>query len=255
MITLPFPSRIQVLAFGETSYVTNEQLERNEGMLFDGSIYFRRTVKGVPKRAVVSFAHFGGHAGFQAPYSVLDASKIGLDNTLYLSLQDPFFIQGSYLLSDNFGNDPKPRIAKTISNELKAFGLTAAETTFLGSSKGAATALIMAQVFPPKTLLLCSLTTDLNGPIRNSRYSHLGVALDYYGVGYPDTAELLFATAESKDVHWLYSTKDATSTRGNEKKSAAKLHKYAFDQSHGEIIGNNFEFMAKIILSAEETES
>lgn len=246
-ITLPAAGQFTELSYNEHPYMTEEQRERNRGMLFDGETFYRRTVKGIPKRAVVSFAHFGGHAGFPAPYSLLDASKVGLDDTLYLSFQDPFFVQGSYLLSNNVGQDPKPQIAATIAQEIEAFGISADDVTFFGSSKGAATALIMGQVFPAGRFVLCSLTTDLTQPIRNSRYSHLGQALDFYGVPYPDTAELLFSTAQDREVQWLYSTRDPESTRGNEKRDAPHLVKRPFNLAHGEVVGQNFDLIADIV--------
>ena|GEM_PF-4668327 len=245
-LTLPFPASVSELSCGPDSYMSSEQKEKN-GSLIGHDTPYLKSVRGNPKRAVITFPHYKGHGGWPAPFPVFDGEKLGLDDCLYLSFQDPYFHLGSYLLSDNFGADPKPGVLNSIRGELKSYGLKESDVSLFGASKGAATALMVSEYLEGNQLVVCSLSTDLDVPIRKSLYSHLGTALDYYGITYPSTIDLLLSEAEKKDVHWFYSIGDDAANCGNEVREARYLSKYPSPVEHARVAVTNLPKIADLV--------
>lgn len=250
-LTIPCAGTVTELSYGHDSYMRAEQKQANRTLINRGTPYMR-SVKGTPRRAVVTFAHFKGHGGWASPYPVFNGEKLELNDCLYLSFQDPYFHLGSYLLSDNYGNDPKPGVVQAIRDELSIFGLDESAATLLGASKGAATALMVSERLSGNQLVLCSLSTDLDFPVRKSRYAHIGVALDFYGVTYPKIIDLLLSEASSKDTHWFYSVGDDAANRGNESRIAPFLTKYASESEHARVIVDNLPRIASIVDSFKQ---
>lgn len=246
-IEVPFPCTVEELSFGESEYMSPEQTHLNTALDSETGIPFRRGARGVPRHLVVSFPHFKGQGGWPAPYTVLNAESVDINNCAFLSFQDPHFHLGSYLLSDNHGHDPKPTVERIIRNELERFSLDDSSLTILGASKGAATAVMMSEYFTAKQLIVCSLSTNLDIPIRKSRYSHIGVALDYYGVSYPDMMECLLAEAAKKETHWFYAVGDHASNQGNESATADRLTSYPVESGHSQVLGESMTTINRII--------
>lgn len=250
-VKIPIPASYSELSYSYAPFISKEQEQLNRGLVNNGTTPFKRVIRGTPKHMVVTLPHFKGQGGWPAPYAVLDGSKLDLDNCLYLSFQDPYFHLGSYLLSDNQGHDPKPGIVATIRDELSLYGISEESLTILGASKGASAALMISEYFTANQLIVCSLSTDLDFPIRKSQYSHIGVALDYYGVKYPNTMELLLSEAATKDTHWFYAVGDDSANRGNETKSAARLSKYPCEVDHAQVVSTNYGRISEIIATRQ----
>lgn len=247
--TLIFPTqgKYTELSFGGESYFTEEQARLNRNLDTSSGTPYISATRGKPRRAVVTFPHFKGQGGWPAPFSILNGEQLELDDCLYLSFQDPYFNLGSYLLSDNHGNDPKPGVVQAIRKELAAHGLTEDSLTILGSSKGAATSVMVSEYFERNNLIVCSLSTNLDVPIRQSKYNHIGVALDFFGVSYPSTISLLLSEAEKKRTHWFYSLNDFASNQGNETKQARHLTKHACESGHSNVLSDNLPLIGQVI--------
>ena len=246
-LNVPFPHKMTELAFGEDLYVTEEQRLLNVGMTSFKNVSYRVSVRGFPRRAVVTFPHYKGVGGWPAPYALLDGSRLELEDTLYISFQDPYWTMGTYFLSDSYGSDPVPAAEEAIRQQLTKHGLTSDKCTFLGSSKGANIAALVSSRFSDGRLVLCAYSTDLEYRIRNTHYSHLGTMLDRFAISIPDTLEILTNEASAKETHWFYSIGDDLANRGNENIEVEYLTSHPCAQSHSRVMLDNWDSIRSLI--------
>lgn len=241
------PHKLTILSENDKPYMTELQKELNTSLISYKNLNYKREVVGIPTKAIISFPHFRGHAGFEAPYAVLDSHKLGIDNCLHLCFQDPFLTGGGYYLTDSFGDSPVPTAVEIINLELASFGLTSANVTFLGLSKGGCIANLISSHFSNNQLIVAALQTDIAHFLKNTPYQHVGEAFDYLEVKIPDMAEILFEQARFKDVHWFYAENDDTSNCGYENYSGSKLNLYANTVGHSDVYPHNSDRIATLI--------
>lgn len=238
---------VTTLASGNAVFHTAEQQRMDVGLEAVGPLRYKKEVRGVPTSAVITFPHFKGHGGFPAPYTLLDGAQYDFDDTLYLSFQDSFLTAGSYFLCGNHGEDPMDDVVRTIKTELARYGIDESATTFLGSSKGANSAALASSHFAGNELIVCAYATDLEHFLKSTDYAYLADYLGFMGKDIPDYDALLFGQAAEKDVHWLYSTIDEVSNRGNETRTAQHLSKHACPQAHPDVIGSNKGLLLQLL--------
>lgn len=224
---------LETLSLGDFDYQTPEQRNLNQTMTQKNGISYRVSVQGDPNYAIVQFPAYRGDRGWITPYGVNDASRFDLQNTLYISFQDPYFSAGSYFLSDNYGNNPLPAAISLIDNELNKYEIPESSMTLIGSSKGANIAAIASQFFSDNQLILSGYAMDLKAWITHGGQAHLDSALDYYGIEYPDAGRIFRDESEIKETHWFYSKSDAIANQGMEQYQATNLTSYASDEPHG----------------------
>jgi len=237
------------LAFGGGSYLPPLQRKLNKGLARDRNVTYRVKAVGTPRHAIVTFPHFKRRGGPEAPYPILDAGKFVFDNTVYISFQDPYLAQGSYFLTDNYGNDPVVTAASVIRRELSKYGLDDCNATFVGSSKGANIAALVSSYFRSNQLIVCAYSTELEYRLRNSHFVHLATALDFFGIGIPDSLEILKAEASRKETHWFYSVGDEMANRGHENTKASNLTSYPSNVGHSAVILDNWQKIHSLIHS------
>lgn len=249
--TIDFPGEYEVeeLSSSNEPYFTPVQIQLNKSLSTDEGLNYRVEVRGTPRRAIISGPQYAGDSGPAAPYAMLRAERFDLDDTLYISFQDPFFSHGSYLLSDNYGKNPLPKAVSIIKESLKKHGLTSEQATFVGASKGANIAAMLSQHFSDNQLIVCAYAMDLEYWIRNTGMAHIGMTLDSLNVDIPDSLSLLQKEADTKETHWFYSQNDPKSNRGLEETfTAKKLKKYSCPEAHGAILLERWEEIKKLIL-------
>jgi len=241
--TIKFNSwcQVNVLSYSDDFFLTDQQETLNAGIIADGLARYKKEVCGVPTSAIISFPHFKGPGGHEAPYTLLDGAQYGFDNTLHLSFQDAYLSSGSYFLSGNHGEDPMPDVVRVIEKELALHGLQASDATFLGSSKGSNSAALASSFFSGNELIVCAYATDLDHFLGKTLYAFVAEQLRFFGKETPDFNELLFGQAEHKDVHWFYSTSDEVSNCGNETRNAGRLTKHAIEEPHSKVLASSQE--------------
>lgn len=222
-----------VLSANNDTFITQDQLELNKTLVSEKNVSYRVSSRGTPKHAVISFPAYRGNRGWAAPYGVLRGERFDLDDTLYISFQDPYLTAGSYFLSDSYGNDPVPAAVEVISRTLAKHSLTPEQSTFVGASKGSNIAALVSRHFDGNQLILCNYSVDIQCRIHRTGMSHLETALSYFGIEYPDAFEILDQEASRKEPHWLYSVGDDISNKGMETFTAEYLTTYASEEPHG----------------------
>lgn len=237
------------LALGEGSYLPPLQRELNKGLARDRNVIYQVKVVGTPRHAIITFPHFKGRGGPKAPYPILNAGKFQFDNTLFISFQDPYLAFGSYFLTDNYGNDPVATAVSVIRRILSKYGLNDSNASFVGSSKGANIAALVSSHFDSNQLILCAYSTELEYRLRNSHFVHLATALDYFGIGIPDSLEILKSESSRKETHWFYSIGDDLANRGHEGTTGAYLTSYPSESSHSAVILDNWQNIHDLIFS------
>lgn len=252
IIKVGFDHIFTELSIGGGVFLTDEQFRLNQGLARDRSVTYRVSVRGTPKRAIVTFPHYKGVGGWPAPYAILDSRKFDLDDTLYVSFQEPYFTMGSYFLSDNYGNDPAPIAASVIARLLQSHSLTAREATFLGSSKGANIAAAVSKYFDYNQLILCAYSTDLEYRILNTDYIHLATSLENFSIGFPDTLALLKEESNRKETHWFYSVEDQLANRGNEGLKARRLTSHPCSEEHSEVVTGQWDNIRELIIEKKK---
>ncbi|APT94571.1 hypothetical protein CSTAT_04225 [Corynebacterium stationis] len=241
------PSAFTVLAANDEVFMTPEQRKLNQNLVTESNVTFRISTRGTPKHAVVSFPAYRGNRGWAAPYGVLRAERFDLDDTLYISFQDPYLTAGSYFLSDSFGNDPVPAAVEVINRALNDYSLTAEQATFVGASKGSNIAALVSQHFDGNQLILCNYSMDIQYRIHRTGMSHLESALGYFGIEYPDAFKIFAQESSRKETHWLYSEDDEISNRGKEQYSAEFLTTYASKEPHGKMFLTEWDRITAIV--------
>lgn len=238
-----------ILSASDSVYMTTEQQELNKALVSENNVSYRVSYRGTPRHAIISFPAYRGDRGFAAPYGVLRSERFDMDDTLYISFQDPYFTAGSYFLSDNFGNDPVPTAVDIISRTLAEHSLTAQQATFVGSSKGANIAALVSQHFDGNQLILCNYSVDIQYRIQRTGMSCLEPALAYFGIKYPDAFEILAEESSRKETHWLYSTNDDISNKGMETFTAEFLTTYPSEEPHGGVLYKEWDIVRQLILN------
>lgn len=241
------PCSLKELSWGNSEFESNLQRSISEPLTVSGSVRYRVRVNGTPTHAVVMFPPYRGNRGFEAPYGVVPAEKFEFDDCLFISFQDPYFANGSYMLSDNQGGDPLPQVGEIIANEATKFGLSGTEMTFIGSSKGANIAAIVSEDFEGNQLVLSGYATDLVKWVAHNGQASLIPALDYFGKSLPDALAILKREAERKEVHWFYSVDDVIANSGNEGLTSPNLVTYPCEEPHGSLFKHRWEDFADII--------
>lgn len=234
-------------SFGKESFQHPEQETLNFGMQSEGPLSFKVKTIGVPRRAVITFPQHRGFGGWLAPYAVFHGEKLGIDDCLYISFQEPYLTSGSYFLVDNEGNDPIPAALRVINRELHRYGLTGENATLIGSSKGANIAALVSRHFQNNQLILCNYSVDLNYRLRNNFLSYLADTFDLLDIKIPDALEILKMEAERKETHWLYTVGDSLANQGYESLTARRLTTYPCKESHGLILRGKWELIISLI--------
>lgn len=235
------------LAAGGKVYLTPAQAKLNASLAKDRNVTYRVSTRGTPRRAIVTFPHYKGVGGWQAPYAILDGRKLDLDDTLYISFQEPYLTMGSYYLSDNSGGDPVPTAVSVIRRILEKYGLDDNHVTFLGSSKGANIAAMVSQHFEDNQLILCSYSNDIEYRVRNTDYSHLAMTLDRLDIGFPDSLEILRNESNRKETHWFFAIGDHLAIQGQEDLTASNLRVYPSTESHSRVITGKWNSIRELI--------
>lgn len=236
-----------VLSASDDVFMTPDQIARNKSLISEKNVSYRVSSRGTPQHAIISFPAYRGDRGWAAPYGVLRAERFDLDDTLYISFQDPYLTAGSYFLSDSYGNDPVPAAVEVISRTLAEYSLTADRATFMGASKGSNIAALVSQHFEGNQLVLCNYSVDIQYRIHRTGMSHLETALDYFGIEYPDAFEILAREASRKETHWLYSIGDDISNKGMETYTAEYLTTYASEEPHGKLFLAEWDIVQKVV--------
>ncbi|PCC37223.1 hypothetical protein CIK74_01810 [Glutamicibacter sp. BW77] len=247
IVSMALPHTLTVLSVGADKYVTPLQERLDANACNENNVRYRIGVQGKPKRAVITFAHYKGFGGWPAPYTVLDATKLALADTLYISVQDPYFTAGSYFISDDYGNDPVPAIVAVISRTLEEYGLSSSDVTILGSSKGANIAGLVSQFFEDNQLILCAYSMDIEYRVRNTPFRHLASALDFLGVSFPDALSVFQKEARRKETHWFYAIRDDLANQGQEYMTADQLTTYPSQASHSNVIVEHWDEIRTLI--------
>lgn len=235
------------LSLADEIYMTEDQIDSNQSLTNDRNVSYRITVAGTPRQAIVTFPAYRGDRGWSAPYGVLRAERFQMDNTLYISFQDPYFTAGSYFLSDNFGNDPLPTAVEVIKETLENFSLSGEDTTFVGASKGANIAALVSRYFENNQLILCNYAVDIGHWVKNTGLSHLDVALKFYDRTYPDALSILRSESSQKETHWLYSIGDDIANKGSEQLVGRHLTTYASSEPHGTVLLREWDTILDIV--------
>lgn len=235
------------LALGGASYLPPLQRKLNRGLARDRNVTYQVKVVGDPRHAIITFPHFKGRGGPEAPYPILNAGKFQFDNTVFISFQDPYLALGSYFLTDNYGKDPVTTAVSVIRRILSKFGLNDSNASFVGSSKGANIAALVSSHFDSNQLILCAYSTELEYRLRNSHFVHLATALDFFGIRIPDSLEILKAEASRKEAHWFYSIGDDMANRGHEDTKALNLTSYPSEVGHSAVILDNWQNIHNLI--------
>lgn len=243
----PVEHSIQDLSFQESAYETAATKAFSSQLKDRSGVRYRSTVVQRPKRAVVMFPAYRGDRGWENAHGVMPVEKFGFEETLYLSFQDPYFVNGSYFLSDNYGKSPLPIAVAIIQNELDAWGLLASDMSLVGSSKGANIAAMISQYFKDNQLIVCGYANNIARWVAHNGQACLTSALDYYNISYPDAAEILFSEAENKETHWFYSTRDHLANDGCETRTAKHLVKHACHESHGELFRSRWDSVSALV--------
>lgn len=206
-----------------------------------------------PKHAIITIPHLKRRGGPNAPYPILDGARFDLEDTVYISFQDTYLSFDSYFLTDNYGGNPVPTAADVVNRILNQYGLDDSNATLVGSSKGANIVASVSRHFDNTQLIVCTYSTDLEYRIRNSHYSHLATALNYFGLEFPDSLDILANEGTRKETHWFYSVEDHLANMGNEGVDYPRLHKYACDVDHSNVIVDNWNRIKGLICSFRDS--
>lgn len=239
----PGPQVREELSFGKDPFTTLEQedYDDNQQLTSEGDVKFRVVVRGEPTHAIVMFPPYRGNRGFAAPYGVVAAEKFGFDDCLYISFQDPYFANGSYMLATNSGLDPRQQIVGIIRKYLASYSLSDSEVTMIGSSKGANIAALISPYFDDNQLILSGYATDIRGWVAHNGQASLISSLDYYGIDFPDALSLLRFEGSRKETHWFYSVGDDLANGGHEDLSEPNLLSYACQEPHGTLFRDRWD--------------
>lgn len=243
------PFTLNELSWGNSEFESDLQRSISEPLTVYGSVRYRVRVNGTPTHAVVMFPPYRGNRGFEAPYGVVPAEKFAFDDCLFISFQDPYFANGSYMLSDNRGGDPVPEAVAAINREIQRFGLTGADVTLIGSSKGANIAALISECLDGNQLILSGYATDLPRWVAHNGQASLIPALDYFGKSLPDALAVLEREAQRKEVHWFYSVGDDIANCGNEGLQAPTLSTYPCPEPHGSLFRDRWSHFRELIVS------
>lgn len=241
--------QINLLESSTHPRLSAEQKRRNEGLTSECGIVYKAHSKGVPRRAVIAFPQHRGFGGWATPYPILSAEKFELNNTLYISFQDPYLSSGSYFLSDNYGASPVSRVIDIIRRYLTLYGLRDSQCTFIGSSKGANIAAMISQHFSDNQLLLFAYSTDLVFRFQNNFLRHLLSTFRAFNVEIPDALDILRQEATRKETHWFFSIGDTLANRGCEGIKEKHLRTYGSLETHGNVLRGNWDLARSLILS------
>jgi len=205
-------------------YLTNEQIDLNKDLQQEGSIFYRLKEVGKPQLLIILFPHFKGPGGYAAPYSVLDGSNFSLTDVAYLSFQDCYLTQGSYVLIDNQGQQLDNKIVNIIKKCQQKLDLTESNLVFLGSSKGANIAIRISHYFQNNHLIACVPAMNLSLFLEKSAYSFVGNQLQLTYPAYKefDYADSFKEQSKVKKCLWLYSDEDEICNYGNERDISLK---------------------------------
>jgi hypothetical protein len=234
-------------SFGDTAYFHPDQIAANTNLETEGNVSFKVVYHDTPRRAVITFPQHRGFGGWKAPYSVFHGEKLGIEDCLYISFQEPYLTSGSYFLSDNEGKDPVPNALNIIRRELDKHALAEDNVTLIGASKGANIAAMISQHLNGNQLILGNYSMDLNYRLRNNFLSYLAQTLDLLEIGIPDALDILSQESTAKETHWLYSIGDDLANRGHETLRRPQLNTYACEAPHGEVLRRNWDFIKSLI--------
>lgn len=218
---------------GGGGYLTNEQIDLNKDLQQEGSIFYRLKEVGKPQLLIILFPHFKGPGGYAAPYSVLDGSNFSLTDVAYLSFQDCYLTQGSYMLIDNQGQQLDNKIVNIIKKYQQKLGLTESNLVFLGSSKGANIAIRISHYFQKNHLIACVPAMNLSLFLEKSAYSFVGNQLQLTYPAYKefDYADSFKEQSKVKKCLWLYSDEDEICNYGNERDISLNKSRYSVQYS------------------------
>ncbi|MGP5704064.1 hypothetical protein [Glutamicibacter arilaitensis] len=202
------------LSAGGQLFLTESQTSANRGIIRDRNVRYQVSVKGHPKRAIITFPAGKGAGGWEIPYPILSANSIDVDNAVYISFQDSYLTAGSYFICDNYGNSPSDTVQDIILRTLDKYRVPRERSYFLGSGKGANTAVIISSGFESNKLILLGYQLDLAKWIKSSHHAHLAKSLRRFGIPIPDAEKLLQEEAWRKETHY-FSESDTVSEFGD----------------------------------------
>lgn len=206
---------LEQLSAGGHSFLTERQKKANRGVINDRHVRYQVSVKGIPKRAIVTFPTDKGSGGWEIPYSLLAADSIDVDNAVYISFQDSYLTAGSYFLSDNYGNSPLKTVGEIITQTLDKYEISKSESYFLGSGKGANTATIVSSAFESNKLILLGYQLDLESWIEKSHLAYLLISLNNFGIRIPNAMNLLQEESWKKETHYFFESAPGPSDKSN----------------------------------------
>lgn len=240
---------VEELSFAEEPYMSAAQLayDKKQCLRAFGDLRLRVEVKGTPTHAIVMFPPYRGNRGFEAPYGVVAAEKFGFDNCLYISLQDPYFANGSYMLATNSGTDPRTKVVEAIREQLDLYSISDSEVTMIGSSKGANIAAIVSAYFDGNQLILSGYATDIELWVEHNGQASLIPSLKYFGLSFPDALAVLRSEASRKETHWFFSIGDDLANGGNETLLESHLTTYACREPHGTLFRDRWNDFEELI--------
>ncbi|MDO5741460.1 MAG: glycosyltransferase [Vagococcus sp.] len=156
-----------LLEFSRLPFVSEKQkrYDSDKRIIKVNSLHFSMRGNVInPKYLVITFPDF--ELSPDRPPYILDAydelSDGDLDETILVSFQDRGYMSGTFMLLDEYGNCPLKQLPEVVEAIQRSYKLCPENVLFVGSRKGATSAVFAAEKFPDAKLILVS-------PFRNLR--------------------------------------------------------------------------------------